>query len=71
MSADIFDLDNETFLALRNQKGEYSLWPDRLPVPAGWETAHGPADRPACIGYIEEHWSDLKPAHNRALESEG
>lgn len=61
MSNNIFDNESESFMALRNQKGEYSLWPARLPVPAGWENAHGPAGRPACLGYIEEHWSELKP----------
>lgn len=60
MRTNIFDRDEESFLALRNQKGEYSLWPARLPAPDGWASAHGPTDRAACVTYIEEHWSEMR-----------
>jgi MbtH protein len=30
-------------------------------IPAGWRTAHGPADRQSCLDYVEEHWTDMRP----------
>jgi MbtH protein len=56
-----FDDEDGAFLALVNEEGQYSLWPAFARVPAGWFTEHGPADRVACLDYIDERWSDLRP----------
>lgn len=61
MSTNPFDDENGTFYALVNDEGQYSLWPTFVEVPAGWAVAHGPDDRAACLAYIEEHWTDLRP----------
>lgn len=60
----LFD-EEGSFLALVNGESQYSLWPAALPVPAGWDTAHGPADRASSLAYIEQHWQDLRPASLR------
>ena len=51
-----------TYYALVNDQDQYSLWPQAVAVPAGWEVAHGPADRQSCLDHIEAHWTDLRPA---------
>ncbi|MER6912755.1 MbtH family protein [Streptomyces sp. NPDC000594] len=48
-------------LVLVNDEGQYSLWPTRTPVPDGWRTVCGPAPRPHCLAYVEEHWTDMRP----------
>jgi MbtH protein len=56
-----FDNQDGTFLALINHEGQYSLWPAFATVPAGWETAHEEDTRKACLDFIEEHWTDMRP----------
>ncbi|MFJ3904466.1 MbtH family protein [Streptomyces sp. NPDC090025] len=56
-----FDRDDIDFLVLVNDENQHSLWPARADVPAGWRTVHGPADRAACLTYIESNWTDIRP----------
>lgn len=30
-------------------------------IPAGWTAELVEADREACLAYIEEHWTDMRP----------
>jgi len=56
-----FDDENGTFLVLVNEEGQHSLWPSFAAVPAGWETVFGEETRSACLEYIEENWTDMRP----------
>ncbi|MEO3874993.1 MbtH family protein [Nonomuraea sp. B12E4] len=56
-----------TFLALVNDEGQYSLWPAYAEVPVGWEIAHGPGNRAACLEFVEANWTDMRP-RSLALE---
>jgi uncharacterized protein YbdZ (MbtH family) len=56
-----FDDEEGVFLTLRNDEGQYSLWPEHVEVPAGWTAVHGPADRAACLAHIEQNWTDMRP----------
>lgn len=40
-----FDDESYQFTVLRNGSGQYSLWPEFAPQPAGWQWQHGPAPR--------------------------
>lgn len=62
LQANPFDDAALSFLALRNEAGQYSLWPTFKAVPAGWTQVFGPADRAACLAHIAEHWTSLTPA---------
>jgi MbtH protein len=57
-----FDAADRPFLVLVNDLGQHSLWPAAIDVPAGWDTAHGPEDRAECLCYVDQHWTDLRPA---------
>lgn len=56
-----FDDENGTFYALVNDEGQYSLWPEFVPVPAGWSIEHGPGDRAGCLAHVERNWTDMRP----------
>jgi MbtH protein len=56
-----FDDKDQPYLALVNDEGQYSLWPAFAAVPAGWRVATGPDDRDACLSYISENWTDMRP----------
>jgi uncharacterized protein YbdZ (MbtH family) len=56
-----FDDDNGSFFVLVNDEEQHSLWPEFAEIPAGWRTVHGPAARTACLEYIEDNWTDIRP----------
>ena len=56
-----FEDEDGTYLVLVNDEGQHSLWPQFADVPAGWEVAHGPDGRAACLEYVEANWTDLRP----------
>jgi MbtH protein len=60
-----FDDPDGTFLVLVNDEEQHSLWPARLDVPAGWRVAHDADGRQACLDYIDENWTDLRPLSAR------
>jgi uncharacterized protein YbdZ (MbtH family) len=60
-----FDDEDGSFKVLVNGEEQYSLWPADFDVPDGWRTVHGADSRAACRAYIEEHWTDMRPASLR------
>ncbi|MEU2660330.1 MbtH family protein [Streptomyces sp. NPDC007325] len=62
MTTNPFEDPQGTFLVLVNDENQHSVWPSFAEVPAGWRTVAGPDTREACLGYVEEHWTDLRPA---------
>ncbi|GGK23439.1 protein mbtH [Pilimelia terevasa] len=56
-----FDDAEGTFLVLVNDENQHSLWPAFIDVPAGWRTVFGPEARPACVEYVDTHWTDMRP----------
>ncbi|MEU8659604.1 MbtH family protein [Actinoplanes philippinensis] len=56
-----FENAHGTFLVLVNDEGQHSLWPSFAEVPAGWHIAHPADSRQACLDYITETWTDMRP----------
>jgi MbtH protein len=56
-----FDDETGRFVVLVNDEGQYSLWPVFADVPDGWSVVYGEADRAACLEYIEQSWTDMRP----------
>jgi MbtH protein len=48
-----FEDDAGQYLVLANATDAVCLWPAWAGVPEGWSIRHGPADRLACLGWIE------------------
>jgi len=61
MPTNPFDDEAGSFRVLRNDEGQYSLWPDFIEIPAGWFAKHGPDTKAACLAYIEQNWTDMRP----------
>jgi len=53
------------FVVLANDQDQYSLWPSRRKVPAGWKIVHAENSREACLDYVESNWTDLRPLSAR------
>ena len=60
-----FDDPDGQFMVLINEEEQYSLWPGRLTVPAGWRIVLANDTRQACLDFIEESWTDLRPRSAR------
>lgn len=56
-----FEDEDGTYHALVNDEGQYSLWPVFVDVPDGWTIAHESDTRAACLAFIEENWTDMRP----------
>jgi len=56
-----FEDEDGRYFALINDEGQYSLWPTFADVPDGWTVAHDEDTRQACLDYIEENWTDMRP----------
>ena len=49
-----------------NQEGQYSLWPASKAVPNGWTTAGKQGPKEACLEFISQVWTDMRPLSLRA-----
>ncbi|WP_026912553.1 MbtH family protein [Patulibacter minatonensis] len=68
--ANPFDDEQGTFHVLVNHEDQHSIWPAFAAVPEGWRTVLEGADRAAALAYVEEHWTDMRPASLRtAMEA--
>jgi MbtH protein len=61
-STNPFDNPDGRFTVLVNDEGQHSLWPDFAAIPPGWTVVLADGSRAACIDYVNEHWTDLRPA---------
>jgi MbtH protein len=60
--ANPFEDETASYLVLINDENQHSLWPADIDVPDGWRTVLGPSSRQECLAYVEEHWTDMRPA---------
>ncbi|WP_442793312.1 MbtH family protein [Pseudoalteromonas sp. NC201] len=71
MSVSCFDREDETFIVLINQEEQYSIWPEWKAVPVGWQAVAGvQGDKAHVQSYINEHWTDMRPASLRQWMAE-
>ncbi len=56
-----FEDEDGIYHALVNDEGQHSLWPTFVNVPDGWTIAHEADTRAACLAFIEENWTDMRP----------
>lgn len=56
-----FEDPDATYHVLVNDEDQHSLWPSFAEIPDGWRSVLGPENRDACLSYVEEHWTDLRP----------
>lgn len=57
-----FDDENGLFLVLVNDENQHSLWPSFAEVPPGWTVVLEASTRADCLTYVEENWTDMRPA---------
>ncbi|WP_103529418.1 MbtH family protein [Streptomyces sp. SM12] len=56
-----FDDPTVQHRVLVNHEGQHSLWPEFAAIPDGWDEVFAPAERTACLEYVDRNWTDLTP----------
>lgn len=53
-----------------NHEEQYSIWPLRREVPAGWRDAGKSGTQAECLAHIEAVWTDMRPLSLRRRHDE-
>jgi MbtH protein len=53
--------DTTTYNVVMNHEEQYSIWPAGRELPLGWQTAGFSGPKTACLDYIKEVWTDMRP----------
>ena len=61
MMANPFESDDISYVVLRNDEHQYSLWPADMNVPGGWEIIKSADTRESCLQFVEDNWTDMRP----------
>jgi MbtH protein len=56
-----FDSEDTIFKVVINHEEQYSIWPDYLEVPNGWNAVGKSGKKQECLEFIKEHWTDMRP----------
>lgn len=51
----------DQYRVVLNHEEQYSLLPGYIDNPAGWRDAGFAGEREACLEYIGQHWTDMRP----------
>lgn len=60
-STNPFEDEDGRYQVLINAEGQHSLWPTFVDVPEGWRVIFADNTRQACLDFIEENWTDMRP----------
>lgn len=59
--------DSRRYSVVRNDEGQYSIWPEGRAVPSGWEDIGVSGAKPDCLEHIRSEWTDMRPRSLRRL----
>ncbi|CAM2068618.1 MbtH family NRPS accessory protein [Sulfidibacter corallicola] len=51
----------ELYTVVINHEEQYSIWPQDREIPLGWRDAGKSGDKQACLDWIDEVWTDMRP----------
>jgi len=57
----------ERYRVVVNHEEQYSIWPVRAELPAGWRDAGRQGTRQECLAHVEQVWTDMRPLSLRRL----
>ena len=62
--------DTRQYKVVVNDEGQYSIWPLERDSPLGWREGGKSGTKRACLDYIEQVWTDMRPLSLRkAMEA--
>lgn len=60
-----YEDDGIEYTVVINHEEQYSIWPVTKTVPAGWREVGKKGSKSECLTYIDEVWTDMRPASLR------
>ncbi|HZB31518.1 MAG TPA: MbtH family NRPS accessory protein [Streptosporangiaceae bacterium] len=51
----------DTYLVVVNDKEQYSIWDETMPLPGGWRPAGFSGSKEDCLAHVERVWTDMRP----------
>jgi MbtH protein len=59
--------DATVYAVVINYEEQYSIWPNHKPLPRGWSAVGKQGTKADCLKYIDEVWTDMRPASLRRM----
>jgi MbtH protein len=53
--------DATVYCTVRNDEGQYSIWPTAKTIPHGWTDVGLRGTKDECLARVRELWTDLRP----------
>jgi MbtH protein len=53
--------DDVNYRVVVNEEEQYSIWPFERDIPAGWRASGPTGPKAACLEYIQQVWTDMRP----------
>ncbi|TAN51398.1 MAG: MbtH family NRPS accessory protein [Methylococcaceae bacterium] len=53
--------DTTIYHVVVNDEEQYSIWPEYKEIPPGWRAVGQTGPKQACLDYIKEVWTDMRP----------
>ncbi len=53
--------DTIIYQVVVNHEEQYSIWPADRDIPLGWQAVGKSGTKEACLDYIKEVWTDMRP----------
>lgn len=53
--------DTKIYKVVINGEEQYSIWPADRPNAAGWSDAGKSGTKDACLAFIKDVWTDMRP----------
>lgn len=65
-------MEKEEYEVVVNGEEQYSIWLVGQAIPVGWRTVGVSGNKPHCLDWIEQHWTDMRPlsVRRRLAEAE-
>jgi MbtH protein len=57
--------DSLPYAVVVNDEEQYSIWPSGRDLPPGWRSDGFTVTEDECLAYIDETWTDMRPASLR------
>ena len=57
------------YIVVINHDEQYSIWPVERAVPSGWQSVGQKGSKEACLAYINQVWTDMRPLSLRKQAS--
>lgn len=58
---DLNQSEDALFEVVINDEEQYSIWPADTAIPAGWRAVGKRDVKSACLAYIDQTWTDMRP----------